>query len=59
MRHVIAGQVNRSYAHKAHVTSGTNSMTDSPVLNNATGAGHRVAWDRVSVVKVFELFVEH
>ena len=29
------------------------------VLDNATGAGHRVAWDRVSIVKVFELFVEH
>ena len=29
------------------------------VLDNATGAGHRVAWDRVAVVRVFELFVAH
>lgn len=29
------------------------------VPDNATGAGHRVAWDRVGIVKVFELFVEH
>ncbi|MBW3081774.1 IS21 family transposase [Bifidobacterium saguinibicoloris] len=29
------------------------------VLDNATGAGHRVAWDKVSVVKVFELFIAH
>ncbi|PJM75153.1 IS21 family transposase [Bifidobacterium simiarum] len=29
------------------------------VLDNATGAGHRVAWDKVSIVKVFELFVAH
>ena len=29
------------------------------VYDNAAGAGHRVAWDRVSIVKVFELFVEH
>ena len=29
------------------------------VLDNATGAGHRIAWDKVTVVHVFELFVEH
>ncbi|MDR5620334.1 hypothetical protein FOZ75_10515, partial [Bifidobacterium longum] len=23
------------------------------------GAGHRIAWDKVTVVHVFELFVEH
>ena len=29
------------------------------VLDNATGAGHRVAWDKVTVVHVFELFIAH
>ena len=29
------------------------------VFDNATGAAHRVAWDKVSVVRVFQLFCEH
>lgn len=29
------------------------------VFDNATGAGHRVAWDKVTVVTVFESFVSH
>ena len=29
------------------------------VFDNATGAAHRVAWDRIRVVKVFQLFCEH
>ena len=29
------------------------------VLDNATGAGHRVAWDRITVVDVFQRFIEH
>lgn len=29
------------------------------VFDNATGAGHRVAWDRVTVVDVFQRFIEH
>ena len=27
------------------------------VFDNATGAGHRVAWDKVTIVKVFALFL--
>lgn len=30
-----------------------------PVLDNATGAGHRVAWDKVTVVRVFAMFCDH
>ena len=29
------------------------------VFDNATGAGHRVAWDRITVVDVFQRFIEH
>lgn len=29
------------------------------VLDNATGAGHRVAWDKVTVVRVFAMFCDH
>ena len=29
------------------------------VFDNATGAGHRVAWDGITVVDVFQRFVEH
>ena len=29
------------------------------VFDNATGAGHRVAWDKVTIVKVFALFLAH
>ena len=27
--------------------------------HDATGAGHRVAWDRITVVDVFQRFIEH
>ena len=29
------------------------------VLDNATGAGHRVAWNKVTVVRVFAMFCDH
>ncbi|WP_238565557.1 IS21 family transposase, partial [Bifidobacterium minimum] len=29
------------------------------VFDNATGAGHRVAWDKVTIVKLFALFLAH
>ncbi len=29
------------------------------VLDNATGAGHRVAWNKVAVVRVFAMFCDH
>ena len=29
------------------------------VFDNATGAAHRVAWDRITIVDVFRRFVEH
>lgn len=29
------------------------------VFGNATGAAHRVAWDRITIVDVFQRFVEH
>ena len=29
------------------------------VLDNATGAAHRVSWDRIVVVEVFQRFVAH
>ena len=29
------------------------------VFDNATGAGHRVAWDGITVVDVFQRFIEH
>ena len=29
------------------------------VFDNATGAAHRIAWDRITIVDVFQRFVEH